>query len=127
MIFDPDCAKDIMLFLETNMKPNQKMLPYKVHQQMRKAIGSSYSYSKDEIKYHVNWLANEKCLMTEKVNMVENGEKIAMVYISGITKNGMDFCDSVRQKSVWEKIRDGFAANPSGWLSALFAGLSLPK
>lgn len=105
MKLNPDCIRDVLLYLEENLKIEdcQKFSQITLHQ-LKQELNK---YSEEDIFYSVYNL--------HQIHFIEgnikdaNNIKMYFCEIHNITWNGHQFLNTIRPKSVWEATKTGAA------------------
>ncbi|CAI3295799.1 hypothetical protein CIRMBP1196_01765 [Enterococcus cecorum] len=99
MKLSPDCIRDILLFAEelpfTHTARNDEIFKSKLLEQ----------YTEDEINYAIRKLGNHDAnLIIGDVQFASNIPY--MTYISGLTFNGHQYLENIKDPTVWEKTKE---------------------
>lgn len=108
MKFNPDCIRDILLYLENNLKyenaafslKHKEISAYKIAEYL-----SSF-YTQDDILYNIEKLEEENYIHYSSVSYDKN-HSIVEAYIDDITFQGHEFLNNVRSKDIWETAKSG--------------------
>ncbi|WP_300453849.1 DUF2513 domain-containing protein [Fusobacterium sp.] len=92
MKLNPDCIRDILIFVEQNTSHNTIIRVYSNSNDILPL------YDKDEFFYHV-----EQCIMADFIigEVFSNSCKIKC-----LTPKGHTFLENIRQNTIWNKVKD---------------------
>ena len=103
MKLNPDCIRDVLLYLEENLKIEncQKFSQVTLHQ-LKQGLNK---YSEDDVFYSVYNLHQIRFIEGN----IKDANNIKMYFceIYNITWNGHQFLNTIRPKSVWEATKTG--------------------
>ncbi len=98
MKFNIDCARDIMLTIEEHLGYNEKW-------SVQQLVDFLPNYSEDELSYTC-----QKLYEGGYLNLCLLGNALPFMHgianIQDLTFQGHEFLDSIRQKNVWDCIKD---------------------
>ncbi len=105
MKLNPDCIRDVLLYLEENLtlKDNHKFSAITLAQ----LEGALPEHTKEDIFYSVYNLYQIR-FIEGKINDV-NDMKMFFCEINNITWNGHQFLNTIRPKTVWDATKKGAA------------------
>lgn len=102
MKLNPDCIRDILLYLEENLKISENEFSSITFQKIKCDLSN---YSEDDIFYSIY---NLKQIRYIEGNIKDVGEmKMYICEIQNITWNGHQFLNTIRPTSVWEATKLG--------------------
>lgn len=102
MKLNPDCIRDILLYLEENLKINENKFSTVTFNQIKNDLSN---YSEDDIFYSIY---NLKQIRFIEGNIKDVAEmKMPICEIQNITWNGHQFLNTIRPTSVWEATKSG--------------------
>lgn len=103
MKLNPDCVRDVLLYLEENLKiKNSSEFSEITLKEIKEALSQ---YTEEDVFYSVYNLYQIKYI-EGKVNDVGN-KKMFFCEINNITWDGHQFLNTIRPKTVWEATKDG--------------------
>lgn len=103
MKLNPDCVRDVLLYLEKNLKiKNSSEFSEITLKEIKEALSQ---YTEEDVFYSVYNLYQIKYI-EGKVNDVGN-KKMFFCEINNITWDGHQFLNTIRPKTVWEATKDG--------------------
>lgn len=110
MKLNPDCARDLMLFLEDKtcvMQAGEKGGKFHaICPSAAKDISPLNQYSMEEILYHVIQLSEGGYIVTNfKFNPLDEHSEFSLSEIYYITPKGHEFVASIGEKKSWEKAK----------------------
>ncbi len=99
MKLNPDCIRDVLLYLEENLSisPELEFLHMDIHQ-----LGKDLNYPLNEIANTVLSLNDAGFIVSDTFSA---GDGCVMIMISRITYSGYEFIELVRPESVWKKVK----------------------
>lgn len=103
MKLNPDCVRDVLLYLEENLKiKNSSEFSEITLKEIKEALSQ---YTEEDVFYSVYNLYQIKYI-EGKINDVGN-KKMFFCEINNITWDGHQFLNTIRPKTVWEATKDG--------------------
>ncbi|AXU11141.1 DUF2513 domain-containing protein [Parvimonas micra] len=111
MKLNQDCIRDILLYLESNLKLDK----YMMHKEL---INNLTDYSKEDIEYSLLKL-DEADFVDMHIVSADNITFYSCV-IYDITIQGHNFLDSIRPQSVWEKVKNKSSKLGVSGLNSIF-------
>lgn len=94
MILNPDCIRDILIYIESKTDSKITSVGFK------QLVDSLDSYDKNTLYYHVNQIS--KSNLVDNVFYADN----APLYISDLTPEGHEFLANIRSNSNWNKTKE---------------------
>lgn len=108
MKLNPDCLRDVMLYLEKNIVYTGEHGLYE-HSEIpqHKIVNELTSYNPDDVTYSIEKLLEAKYI---EVNTIIRGtrNRIINFHISSITYEGHQFLDDVRPETFWKVAKNKF-------------------
>ena len=100
MKLNPDCIRDVLLYLEENIKiDNRTFMPISL-----KSLQEVFeNYSEEDIFYSVYNLKQAKFIEGKFTDIKDT--KMAICEIQNITYVGHQFLETVRPKPIWDKTK----------------------
>lgn len=100
MKLNPDCIRDVLLYLEENIKiDNRTFIPISL-----KSLQEVFAnYSEEDIFYSVYNLKQAKFIEGKFTDIKDT--KMAICEIQNITYAGHQFLETVRPKPIWDKTK----------------------
>ncbi len=103
MKLNPDCVRDVLLYLEENLEiKNASEFSEITLKQIKESLSQ---YTEDDVFYSVYNLYKINYI-EGKINDVGN-KKMFFCEINNITWSGHQFLNTIRPKTVWEATKDG--------------------
>ena len=103
MKLDPDCIRDVLLYLEENLKiENGHKFSQISFEQLKEALSQ---YNEEDVFYSVYNL-HQICYIEGNINTTSNN-RIFFCDINNITWEGHQFLNTIRPKSVWVATKKG--------------------
>ena len=110
MKLNPDCIRDILLYLEENLSYTNSLISMEHNEiaihKVISDVNNKYSYTKEDIQYSIEKLLEIKFIVVNQLKRNNNGY-IIFGNIFDITWDGHNFLNNVRPKSVWEATKKG--------------------
>lgn len=110
MKLNPDCIRDVLLYLEDYLQytDNQMSMEHKEISisNLVKNIIETYDYTKEDTQYSIEKLFEVGFIGIKNISHDNNGY-IVSGYISDISWNGHNFLNNIRPKSVWNATKEG--------------------
>ena len=107
MRLNPDCIRDILLFVEEQSNGSNSIA-------IRQAADNRLRhYTKDEIYYHVKQSAETNLLSNFKEDMLENCS------VRDLTPTGHEFLANIRKDNLWERTKETAKVIGSNSLKAI--------
>ncbi len=110
MKFDPDCVRDVLLYLEENLSYNHERLDSIEHNSITMSkiaedLHSQKGYEIDNVNYSIEKLIEIKYIIPEtEIRGCNNS--ILYCPISDISYNGHMFLNTIRPKSIWDATKE---------------------
>ncbi len=122
MKLNPDCLREVLLYLEENLEYRESHTIFK-HRPINpdtliNDFMERYTYDKDEINYSVEKLIEAKYIVIDDIKHNARQE-ITYFVITDITWTGHDFLNNVRSTSVWNATKKGASKIGAKSISAL--------
>lgn len=92
MKLNPDCIRDILLWVESNTGYLKE-----IDIQKRKMVNGFEQYSVDEFFYHLKQCANYR--------FIEFQDRMSMFRIIDLTPSGHEFIANIRENNNWAKVK----------------------
>lgn len=113
MKLNPDCIRDVLLYLEGNLTYNDNKASAIEHNAIPlstivESLQQMYDYSQDDIKYSVEKLLEIKYIISHKIK-IGNNHEIVSCPISDITYEGHQFLNTIRPETIWQATKKGAA------------------
>ncbi len=110
MKLNPDCIRDVLLYLEENLSYNHERQDSIEHASitMRKIsedLHNQKGYEIDDVNYSIEKLLEIKYIIPE-TQLRGHNNSILYCPISDISYNGHMFLSTIRPKSIWEATKD---------------------
>ena len=105
MKINPDCIRDILLYLESELKIDTDIGNFKTISLSRIQEYFNETYSKDDIWYSVYNLKEIQYI--DGTFKAASNSVMYICNISNITWAGHEFLNSIRHKTVWDATKDG--------------------
>lgn len=102
MKLNPDCIRDILLYLEENLKISENEFSSITFQQIKCDLSN---YSEEDIFYSIYNLKQIRFIEGNIKDVA--GMKMCICEIQNITWNGHQFLNTIRPTSVWEATKSG--------------------
>lgn len=93
MRLNPDCIRDILLFVEENTDFENNDVDASV------LVESLIKYDKNTLFYHINKMNSAK--LFDEVEYCEN----ELIYISSLSWTGHAYLDNIRDNNIWAKTK----------------------
>lgn len=105
----PDAIRDILLYIEQNQTAQYDCTGiFEVKPMSSKFIldelRTSRHYTREEAEYSLRVLYNENILYGK--HSIGKNNRIINLTIEGITYNGHQFLDSIRNDTIWNKVKE---------------------
>lgn len=123
MKLDPDCVRDVLLYLESNLEYVERHDLGLEHNEITfntitNAILQKHDYGKDSVNYAIEKLL-EAGFITSNKQVYGNNKAILSAPISDITWNGHQFLNNIRKQSIWDATKSGAKKIGATSISAL--------
>ncbi len=129
MIFNYDCIRDVLLYLESNLgyEEDSTILKTLNWQQISNASELSEKYSVGEITYCLELLKDKGFIKAPHFRRLPSGQ-IFIFDVNDITWDGYDLLDTIKNDTVWQKTKEKLKkAGSSGMSLILSTAIELGK
>lgn len=132
MKLNPDCVRDVLLYLEENLTLIDDDYSVKIEHKdisltsIIEELTKDEKYKVDEIKYSVEKLLGIGFISSKRINIGAN-KSIISCPISDITWDGHQFLNTIRPKTIWNATKEKakqFGGMSIGTLSMLATELT---
>ena len=108
MKLNPDCVRDVLLYLEENLGYTDYIgaLQHKEIQICTIPDYFSTTYSKEDVNYSIEKLYEAHFISLINIASDRDGY-IVNAYVNDITYVGHEFLNNIRPKNVWDATKDG--------------------
>ena len=111
MKLNPDCVRDVLLYLEENLKFSKERDYGIEHESIGLTTIVEYlqnekGYEPDDVKYSVEKLLEIRYIVSYKMT-TGNNHSIVTCPISDITYEGHQFLNTIRPDTVWQATKKG--------------------
>lgn len=111
MKLNPDCVRDVLLYLEDNLEYVDRQDVFIEHTEItistiKEYLHNKKNYEYDESVYAVEKLVEIGYIIPSHINNETNNSK-CIGSIIDISWNGHQFLNTIRSKSVWEATKKG--------------------
>lgn len=93
MKLNPDCVRDILIYIEDTTGPNNNCIS------MERIEVNLSSYDPVILRYHVKMLSKRNLI--EKVCYADNKP----IIVSQLTPQGQDYTEIIRDTSIWKRVK----------------------
>ena len=100
MKLNHDCVRDILLFIEENLKYHEEI-------NQSTLVKSSYftKYNNSEVLYALELMVDEGFITCRKTASNAMG-KVSYIIITGLTWSGHELLDNIRNDTVWNAVKE---------------------
>lgn len=123
MKLNPDCVRDVLLYLESHLEyinRNDYALEHNeiTFNTIAEDLSQKHDYEKSSVNYAIEKLLEVGFITS---NTQSRGRNNAIIYapISDITWNGHQFLNNIRQQSIWDATKSGAKKIGATSISAL--------
>lgn len=123
MKLNPDCVRDVLLYLESNLNYIDRADCILEHNEITfntiaESLSQEHGYDKDSINYSIEKLLEVGFITS---NTLSRGRNNSIIYapISDITWNGHQFLNNIRQQNIWDATKAGAKKIGATSISAL--------
>lgn len=111
MKLEPDCVRDVLLYLESHLEYIERYDHGLEHNEINfssisDALLQEHNYSKDSVNYAIEKLL-EAGFITSNKQVHGNNKTILSAPISDITWSGHQFLNNIRKQSIWDATKSG--------------------
>ncbi len=111
MKLNPDCIRDVLLYLEEHLTYNHDREYGIEHKSITlttivKQVHKDHNYEPDDIKYSIEKLLEIEYIVSDKMT-TGNNKSIISCSISDISYDGHQFLNTIRPDTVWQATKKG--------------------
>ncbi len=111
MKINPDCIRDVLLYLEKNLTYNHEREYGIEHNSITlttiiEQLHKDHNYEPDDVKYSVEKLLEIRYIISDKMT-TGNNKSIISCSISDISYDGHQFLNTIRPDTVWQATKKG--------------------
>lgn len=123
MILNPDCVRDVLLYLETHLNYVDRDDCALEHNfitfhTIANDLAQEHGYDTNSVNYTIEKLLEARFITSNKQSR-GNNNTILYATISDITWNGHQFLNNIRQQSIWDATKSGAKKIGATSISAL--------